>query len=71
MANENPIDDLLKSVNDVIKSADDFWKAIIKNHYGIAELMTILAIDTVSTAVKYNARLWLQNEYYRSQREQN
>jgi hypothetical protein len=69
MSTGNPIDDILKSVDDLAKSADDFWTAFLKNHYGIAELMTNLALNAVFTGIRYNAIMWLQKEYFRSLKE--
>ena len=71
MSTGNPIDDLIKSFDDLARSADNFWKEILRNNYATAELIRALSVEAIFANVKLSTRVWLQNEYYRSLRERN
>lgn len=71
MYSSKPMDDLLKSFDDFVRKMGNYWTAFISNNYVVTVAAVDLFIKIGSEALRQHAKLWLQNEYMRSLRDQN
>jgi hypothetical protein len=55
----NPLDDISKAADNVLKEADKWLKDIIRNNYGVA----LATADLASEVGRLSLRWWLGEQY--------
>jgi hypothetical protein len=67
LTNGDPLGDISKAVDNVLKEADKWWRDFIRNNYGLA----LAAADVSSETWRLGLRWFLGEEYKKSKESDN